>query len=288
MKELEPIAGKVLNRNWVLKRKRRRFTPGVDISIGKESNSMPLESQSIDSIMHRPRIDATHGHSSSKRKGNDGYYFECDVCDLGGDLLCCDSCPRTYHLECLDPPLKRIPSGRWECPKCVKVEIHEQAAYPDSISKRARTKVTSGKSKASNRSIKDNKALLIFGGSVAGKKRSSCKEKESSSLRTEIDEKKLNSSNDVSGCMESSHLSMDGLVEGSSSHVNADHEDKSGVSLSETREDKCSPCEELSPSLTFATSRMNEGALGTKSDLARRKRSVGVRPILALEAKKKT
>lgn len=34
------------------------------------------------------------------------YYFECEVCDLGGNLLCCDNCPRTYHLECLDPPLK--------------------------------------------------------------------------------------------------------------------------------------------------------------------------------------
>lgn len=34
------------------------------------------------------------------------YYYECEVCDIGGDLLCCDSCPRTYHIECLDPPLK--------------------------------------------------------------------------------------------------------------------------------------------------------------------------------------
>jgi sorbitol-specific phosphotransferase system component IIC len=34
------------------------------------------------------------------------YYYECVICDLGGNLLCCDSCPRVYHLQCLDPPLK--------------------------------------------------------------------------------------------------------------------------------------------------------------------------------------
>ena len=34
------------------------------------------------------------------------YFYECVVCDLGGNLLCCDSCPRVYHLECLNPPLK--------------------------------------------------------------------------------------------------------------------------------------------------------------------------------------
>jgi len=40
------------------------------------------------------------------------------VCDLGGNLLCCDSCPRVYHLECLNPPLKRPPPGKWQCPRC--------------------------------------------------------------------------------------------------------------------------------------------------------------------------
>ncbi|KAG6508526.1 hypothetical protein ZIOFF_033900 [Zingiber officinale] len=34
------------------------------------------------------------------------HYYECAVCDLGGNLLCCDSCPQTYHLKCLSPPLK--------------------------------------------------------------------------------------------------------------------------------------------------------------------------------------
>ncbi|KAI5064142.1 hypothetical protein GOP47_0020812 [Adiantum capillus-veneris] len=53
-----------------------------------------------------------------KTRGDDGYFFECVVCDMGGNLLCCDYCPRTYHLDCLDPPLKRAPPGKWHCPTC--------------------------------------------------------------------------------------------------------------------------------------------------------------------------
>ena len=40
----------------------------------------------------------------------------CEVCGEGGDLLCCDACPRVFHTGCLDPPLKRIPKGLWICP----------------------------------------------------------------------------------------------------------------------------------------------------------------------------
>ncbi|KAH8939040.1 hypothetical protein BDL97_15G016300 [Sphagnum fallax] len=43
----------------------------------------------------------------------------CDICHLGGDLLCCDTCTKVYHLGCLNPPLKIVPRGKWSCPKCV-------------------------------------------------------------------------------------------------------------------------------------------------------------------------
>ena len=43
----------------------------------------------------------------------------CDACRKYGDLLCCDSCTRSYHLQCLDPPLDTPPEGEFHCPKCL-------------------------------------------------------------------------------------------------------------------------------------------------------------------------
>eukprot|EP00850_Spirogloea_muscicola_P005371 SM000024S07833 [mRNA] locus=s24:859927:867669:+ [translate_table: standard] len=44
------------------------------------------------------------------------------ACPTGSQLLLCDSCPRSYHLACLNPPLQSsddLPEGEWHCPKCV-------------------------------------------------------------------------------------------------------------------------------------------------------------------------
>lgn len=112
-----------------------------------ENNSLAFgspEHTSSDKLTNQqPSVDLTPEGNSSKRKGHDGNYFECVICDLGGDLLCCDSCPRTYHTDCLTPPLKRIPNGKWICPKC---SPDSGALKPttrlDAISKRARTKTS--------------------------------------------------------------------------------------------------------------------------------------------------
>eukprot|EP00210_Caulerpa_lentillifera_P004800 g4582.t1 len=49
---------------------------------------------------------------------NDEHCSKCKSNVNPETLLCCDGCPRVYHMGCLEPKLTRIPTGRWYCPEC--------------------------------------------------------------------------------------------------------------------------------------------------------------------------
>lgn len=63
-------------------------------------------------------------------EGEDGYETDhqdyCEVCQQGGEIILCDTCPRAYHLVCLDPELEDTPEGKWSCPHCEGEGIQEQ------------------------------------------------------------------------------------------------------------------------------------------------------------------
>ncbi|XP_035475224.2 chromodomain-helicase-DNA-binding protein 3 isoform X2 [Scophthalmus maximus] len=51
----------------------------------------------------------------------------CEVCQQGGEIILCDTCPRAYHLVCLEPELDKAPEGKWSCPHCEKEGIQWEA-----------------------------------------------------------------------------------------------------------------------------------------------------------------
>ncbi|XP_063233226.1 chromodomain-helicase-DNA-binding protein Mi-2 homolog isoform X2 [Bacillus rossius redtenbacheri] len=63
-------------------------------------------------------------------EGEDGYETDhqdyCEVCQQGGEIILCDTCPRAYHLVCLDPELEETPEGKWSCPHCEGEGVQEQ------------------------------------------------------------------------------------------------------------------------------------------------------------------
>ncbi len=60
----------------------------------------------------------------------DGYETDhqdyCEVCQQGGEIILCDTCPRAYHMVCLDPDMERAPEGTWSCPHCVRTNKRVQ------------------------------------------------------------------------------------------------------------------------------------------------------------------
>ena len=52
---------------------------------------------------------------SAEDAGYEGYETDhqdyCEVCQQGGEIILCDTCPRAYHLVCLEPELEETPEG---------------------------------------------------------------------------------------------------------------------------------------------------------------------------------
>ena len=48
-------------------------------------------------------------------------------------LLCCDECPKSFHFECLDPPMRvsELPDGEWFCNRCRSLRDPKPPAPPE-------------------------------------------------------------------------------------------------------------------------------------------------------------
>uniref|UniRef100_A0A1L8DWQ1 Putative nucleosome remodeling factor subunit n=1 Tax=Nyssomyia neivai TaxID=330878 RepID=A0A1L8DWQ1_9DIPT len=59
------------------------------------------------------------------------YDDHCRICHRLGDLLCCETCPAVFHLECVDPPLVDVPTEDWQCSIC---KTHKVSGVMDCVS----------------------------------------------------------------------------------------------------------------------------------------------------------
>ena len=51
---------------------------------------------------------------------NDCY---CWICHKEGEVICCETCPRVFHLKCIQ--LENAPTEDWVCPECVLIMTAE-------------------------------------------------------------------------------------------------------------------------------------------------------------------
>ncbi|XP_055019659.1 chromodomain-helicase-DNA-binding protein 4 isoform X4 [Boleophthalmus pectinirostris] len=80
----------------------------------------------------RPKKKSKNAKKKKKEtEDGDGYETDhqdyCEVCQQGGEIILCDTCPRAYHMVCLDPDMEKAPEGKWSCPHCEKEGIQWEA-----------------------------------------------------------------------------------------------------------------------------------------------------------------
>ena len=112
------------------------FVPDDDISeVVQESKATEISNDDVETPNHNAnpnrRTSSRLGNSSSssssssskKSKKVDEHNEFCDVCNAGGELICCDTCSLVFHLSCIRPKIDQIPKGRWSCSYCIVDEL---------------------------------------------------------------------------------------------------------------------------------------------------------------------
>ncbi len=69
-----------------------------------------------DDLKSKPCLSEEFLRTSGLLDPEDGHYEVCALCGLGGDVLCCESCPIVSHAKCVG--LETIPTGDWYCKQC--------------------------------------------------------------------------------------------------------------------------------------------------------------------------
>ncbi|KAL5037571.1 hypothetical protein RTP6_004986 [Batrachochytrium dendrobatidis] len=79
----------------------------------------PVDVSSAAIPLHAPATTVTSA-PSNKRAANRYNHDNCSACLGTGELLCCDTCPRVFHLACVQEGFSGddVPQGFWQCRRC--------------------------------------------------------------------------------------------------------------------------------------------------------------------------
>ncbi|KAM9340313.1 chromodomain-helicase-DNA-binding protein 4a isoform 1-T1 [Symphorus nematophorus] len=107
--------------------------PDVDSDFDDASMNSVSVSEGSNSRSSRSKKKPSKSKPKKKKEAEDGDGYEtdhqdyCEVCQQGGEIILCDTCPRAYHMVCLDPDMEKAPEGTWSCPHCEKEGIQWEA-----------------------------------------------------------------------------------------------------------------------------------------------------------------
>ncbi|RDX82192.1 Increased DNA methylation 1, partial [Mucuna pruriens] len=99
------------------KRRKKSKKDVEDIDVNDDESYEYEEFEEASSSRNaRMRDDCQKEDSQQEEKGTYQNDSICSVCRYGGELLLCDRCPSSFHIDCLG--LGHVPDGDWFCPSC--------------------------------------------------------------------------------------------------------------------------------------------------------------------------
>uniref|UniRef100_A0A3Q2ZTQ3 RING-type E3 ubiquitin transferase n=1 Tax=Kryptolebias marmoratus TaxID=37003 RepID=A0A3Q2ZTQ3_KRYMA len=92
---------------------------GTSAATSSSSTNAATKNSSGDSnsLLTNGNVDKS-GEAAGGRKEDDPNEDWCAVCINGGNLLCCDRCPKVFHMKCHVPTIKIFPQGDFLCTFC--------------------------------------------------------------------------------------------------------------------------------------------------------------------------
>ncbi|XP_019606099.2 transcription intermediary factor 1-alpha isoform X1 [Rhinolophus sinicus] len=121
-----------------------------------QENSSNGKSEWLDASQKSPL------HVGETRKEDDPNEDWCAVCQNGGELLCCEKCPKVFHLSCHVPTLANFPSGEWICTFCRDLSKPEVEYDCDASSNNSEKRKTEGLVKLTPIDKRKCERLLLF------------------------------------------------------------------------------------------------------------------------------
>ncbi|XP_056887186.1 chromodomain-helicase-DNA-binding protein 5 isoform X1 [Takifugu flavidus] len=129
----KPKAKKTKSKSGQSGKKKKASSSEDDFLDESDFDDISIHSASVlsDALRGTTKKKTKSGQKKKKREDGDGYETDhqdyCEVCQQGGEIILCDTCPRAYHLVCLEPELEKAPEGKWSCPHCEKEGIQWEA-----------------------------------------------------------------------------------------------------------------------------------------------------------------
>lgn len=111
-------------------RKGRKRSAKSEKKLGRKDDGPPSKTKTFLSVPKEVKTERESSTNTDSEKGtpqvdstalNNDY---CSCCGMTGMFLCCESCPKSYHFQCINPPVdsNNLPDF-WFCKECTKKKV---------------------------------------------------------------------------------------------------------------------------------------------------------------------